>query len=429
MPDLTDQLLPGLQAVRLPGLSLGDEFALPDYAGRSILNLPASICQLLGAPPLGEAPLAEEILSAVSGPPVRRVILVVMDALGLHSFRRWLAEGSGPVWGRLIDQGVLAPLTSVTPSTTSAALTTLWTGRSPAGHGITGYEMWLKEYGIVANTISHAPISFRGDSGSLARAGFDPETTLPFPVLGQHLTAQGVRSYAFQHASLVHSGLSRMYFKDLHVHGFVSAADLWVSLRQMLENSPNQRSFTWVYWSEVDTLSHRYGPDTERPAAEFDNFSHAFERQFLDRLAPAARQDTLLLLTADHGQIATTSPDPHYDLANHPNLVRRLHMLPTGENRLAYLYIRPGQMEAVREYIERTWPNQFVQLDPAYAVEAGLFGPGQPHPRLLDRLGDLIVIARGSAYLWWANKENHLLGRHGGLRPEEMLVPLLAVRL
>jgi hypothetical protein len=48
---------------------------------------------------------------------------------------------------------------------------------------------------------------------------------------------------------------------------------------------------------------------------------------------------------------------------------------------------------------------------------------------LFDRLGDVIALARGDSYLWWANKDNPLIGRHGGLSPEEMLVPLLAVRL
>jgi hypothetical protein len=127
--------------------------------------------------------------------------------------------------------------------------------------------------------------------------------------------------------------------------------------------------------------------------------------------------------------LINTFEDPHYELRNHPDLVRRLHILPSGENRLAYLFVRPGQPEAVREYIEQTWPNQFSLLDTARAVEAGLFGSGELHPRLFDRLGEYIVVARGNAYLWWADKKNFLIGRHGGLHPEEMLVPFLAVRL
>jgi hypothetical protein len=279
--------------------------------------------------------------------------------------------------------------------------------------------------------ILHSPMSFQLNgtaSGSLAHAGFQPEAYLPFPTLGTHLSRHGIRSYAFQHHAIAHSGLSRMFFKDVAVHMFGTAADLWINLRQLLESRPAERLYTWVYWGEVDHFSHFYGPLDERPRAEFAGFSAAFETLFLNRLSPAARKDTLLILTADHGQI-TTRIDPHYDLRNHPGLIRRLHILPTGENRLMYLYLRPGQSEAVREYIERTWPGQFSLLDPAFAVQAGLFGPGEPHPRLLDRLGDLAAIGWGDAYLWWASKENPLIGRHGGLSPEEMLVPFLAVSL
>jgi hypothetical protein len=38
-------------------------------------------------------------------------------------------------------------------------------------------------------------------------------------------------------------------------------------------------------------------------------------------------------------------------------------------------------------------------------------------------------VARGRAYLWWADKDDQLMGRHGGLHPQEMLVPLVAASL
>jgi hypothetical protein len=41
----------------------------------------------------------------------------------------------------------------------------------------------------------------------------------------------------------------------------------------------------------------------------------------------------------------------------------------------------------------------------------------------------MMVVTRDNAYLWWSRQDNFLLGRHGGLSPEEMLVPFLAVRL
>ena len=427
MTDLLSMLLPKIKGHRLPGLELGNEWVYPAYQGLWILNIPPSVCRLFGIPELGHTVLAPEIMEPL-GNGFRRVILILMDALSLHRLQGWMANGPGLVWNRLAEKGELAALTSVNPSTTSAALTSLWTGCSPRQHGIVGYEMWMKEYGVVANTILHAPMSFQGDVGSLSRAGFSPENYLGVSTLGAHLRQHGIHTHAFQHASIMNSGLSRMFFSDVVPQSFLSPSDLWVNVRQVLEARPAERMYTWVYWSEIDTFSHRYGPDDERTAGAFASFSQSFQQSFWDRLSPAARAGTLVILTADHGQIVTAQDD-HYDLKYHPGLARRLHIQPTGENRQAFLYIRPGQSEAVREYIERTWQGQFTLAESSYLAECGLFGPGEAHPRLLDRLGDQTLLARGAAYLWWSEKENLLLGRHGGLSPQEMLVPFLAARM
>ena len=419
----------------MPGLSLKRSLIYPAYQGQSILNLPASVCHWLGtstmegAPVFGGAPGLDPQILAQIGSKFQRVILVLMDGLALHRFQAWLARGDVPVWSRVLESGAsLFPLTSISPSTTSAALTSLWTGRSAAEHGILGYEMWLKEYSLVANTIQHAPMSFRWAAGSLEQAGFTPQNFMTWPTLGTHLAASGVKSYAFQQSGIVGSGLSSMFFNDVNVWGCGTPVELWVNLRQVIESHPDERQYIWAYWDALDHYSHHYGPDDERPAAEFRAFSAMLDELFLQPLEGKTRGDTLLLLAADHGHI-TTRFDPHYELRNHPNLTRRLHMQPSGENRLAYLYIRPGQTEAVREYLKRTWPNQFGVVDAEYLRQTGLLGTGELHPQLAERMGDYVVIAYGDAYLWWAEKKNHLIGRHGGLHPDEMLVPLLAYRL
>lgn len=427
MPDLTEQLIPDFRAHRLPNLNLVGDFVYPDYQGRSLVNVPGSICRWLGASAIGATSLSDQLTASLQEE-YQNVILILMDALSLERFTKLVSTGKLQVWEKLIDDGILAPLTSITPSTTAAALTSLWTGRGAIEHGIVGYEMWMKEYGIVVNAILQAPMSFKGSAGSLEKAGFEPESFIQSPLLGNHLSEHGVAVYGFQQQSIARSGLSRMLLQNVNLKPFRSQADLWSNLRILLESKPGERKYIWVYWGEVDYFSHNYGPDDERTVNELTNFSDQLGSLFLDQLESAIRRDTLLILMADHGQIKT-QPDPHYDLGNHPGLTRRLHIMPTGENRLAFLHMRPGQSEAVREYIERTWPGQFTTLDPVFAVEAGLFGTGNPHPRLFDRLGDLIVIARGNAYWWWSNGTDHLVGRHGGLSAEEMLVPFLAAGL
>jgi hypothetical protein len=218
-----------------------------------------------------------------------------------------------------------------------------------------------------------------------------------------------------------------MHYPAVATHSFAHPSDLWIAVRELTQQSIAGKRLIWVYFGGVDGLSHRFGPDSEQAGAVFHEFTNIMVEQFLEQLQLESANETLLLLLADHGQL-TTRVDPHFELGNHPNLTRRLHMLPTGENRLAYLYAKPGQTAAVEEYLQRTWPDAFSVHHSSSLLEAGLFGPGEPSPRTLDRLGDLTVLCHQDSYLWWAAKPNPLIGRHGGLSSQEMLVPLLAIR-
>ena len=287
--------------------------------------------------------------------------------------------------------------------------------------------MWLKEYGAISNMITFSPMSAAQQPARLREGGFDPERFLSVPIWARHLQAHGVAAHAFMPAYISNSGLSRMHLSGLKVQPYVAPADLWVSLRQLLEASTGVRRFVWIYWGEIDTLSHIYGPSTEAVELEAHHFGETLARACLDRLSPAARAGTAIVVVADHGQV-DTPPIPDFDLKHHPDFTDQLHILPSGENRAAYLHCRPGQVKAAQAYIEDHWPDHFQVIPQPDVMASGLLGD-QLDPRTASRLGELLVLSKGHAYLWWANKENQLLGRHGGLTADEMLVPFLAARL
>ena len=76
-----------------------------------------------------------------------------------------------------------------------------------------------------------------------------------------------------------------------------------------------------------------------------------------------------------------------------------------------------------------TLAADFAMIDASTALQAGLFGPGQPAAETRARLGDVLAISRTDHYLDRLGRRHRLRGRHGGLSPEEMLIPWLAVRL
>ena len=142
MPEISQNILKKIKNNSLSGLDLDPELISPHYQGYSILNIPASAASLLDTSGLSSAPLAPEIISPVKGE-VKNIIVILLDALGYHRFKNWLADDPDLIWNQLQKDGLLAPLTSICPSTTCAAITSFWTDSSPTQHGIMCYEMWL----------------------------------------------------------------------------------------------------------------------------------------------------------------------------------------------------------------------------------------------------------------------------------------------
>jgi predicted AlkP superfamily pyrophosphatase or phosphodiesterase len=423
-------LITQLDQHRLKDLPKNEGEIHPNYQGYSIANLPASILGWLGVPPLLENPLAEEILG-VHKKSYKHIIFLLVDGLKLEFFRRFLREALKmdlhKDWKHIMEKAQLFPLSSISPSTTSAALTTLWTGRLPSEHGIIGYELFLKEFGFTANMIFHSVASFIGDTGTIYRAGFDPDTFLPVPTLGPILSKHGVKSFAFQHSSISSSGLSQMLLKGVKSVAFDSSEDLWKSVEHVHAENMGQATYAYIYWGGLDTLSHHSGPDAPQLYDEWLRFAKSLAG-FLNRISMMELDDTLFILTADHGQIATEVLE-EYDLHNHPEFTRHLVMMPTGESRLPYLFVKNGHEALVSDYLKEHWSGQFSMLPSSKVLEAGLLGPANSHISTIDRMGSHIVFPKNNAYWWWVNKENHLYGRHGGISRDEMLVPLFTLEL
>jgi len=408
-------------------IDLPEEFTLPQYSGRSIVNIPSTICDWLGVPHLGAPPISQDVLYGLKNT-YQHIILLVVDGLGWHMLQKMIQEPSktgmaNSIWIDILHDSLISPVTSVVPSTTTAALTALWTGLTPAETGMAGYELWLKEYGLVANMITHAPASFTGSQGSLENTGFKPTAWIPGPVMGRHLSANGIESYAFIPQTIAHSGFSSMQMQGSRIMPYVSTSDLWVTLHHLLQSRPRHRTFANVYWGMLDTLAHRYGPHDERIELEFAAFGMVLKDFLLSLKQQKRSNNTLLLMTAEHGLIHTPRL-PVYDLKNYPALMDCMVMQPTGENRLSYIYLRNGMEVTFLRFVKEIWGEAFFMARSRDMVERGLFGTGQQEPHLASRLGDWVMAARGNAYCWWQEKENLMLGRHGGLSPDEMLVPL-----
>lgn len=421
---------------QLPGWLPPDEgWILPHYDGLCIANLPATIAAMLGGElstsPKQGMPAALATLPRALWedwvPGLRRVVLVIMDALGYRLLQARWASGEGQVLSDLAAAGRLVPLTSVFPSTTDAALVSLRTGFPPAAHGWLAYTMYLRELGIASNAILLCPIWTR-QPDLLVDWGLDPESLVTVPTLAEHLAAMDVSTHAVFYAGFQNTGFSKMLYRGVdELLGHLHASDFWVQLRHALAKTRGRKAMLTAYWSGLDTLAHAYGPDTDFWGAEFRAVDHFLAHEFLAALPPEDRDGTLLLLTADHGQVFIP-PEHILTASKDPELKQHLMVPIMGESRAAFVHPRPGRAMAVRDYLERAFPGWFVVLDSVEALDAGLMGRPVADETYV-RAGELLVLPRGKRALQHYKPHVSLLGRHGGLTPEEMLVPLIGVRL
>ena len=420
-----------LRTRALPGLSGQvslDEFVMPSYDGWGIANIPATLaCLFGGGLPSACPPLQRELWSGWTDG-LRRVILVVVDALGYLQLRAAMASDEGLVFHRLAEVGHLVPLTSIFPSTTNAVLTTLWSGYSPAAHGVLAYELYLREFGVAASTLFFWPVYHR-QRDALAAWGLDVEKFVPVPSLARQLSQHGVTTRLFLNRAYLDSMLSRIHTRGARqTYGFVGMADMWLGLRDVIDQHPQEKLLLAAYWDTLDAVTHQYGPDNEYWTMELRSLSTTMQRAFLDRLTPAQREGTLLLLLADHGGLSTPRRAA-IRLSHHAPLRDALSLPPVGENRAVFMHARGDTLPALRQYVEAELGSAFVVLSREQVLSSGLLGPGPVYEETAHRLGDLVCLAKHDHYLARDDHQLTQLGRHGGLSAREMLVPLLGVRL
>lgn len=407
-------------------LSLPPDLLPPNYQGGTIANIPATVAALLDVPFAGLPPLPKPLWQPL-GSDIRRVVVITLDALGQNLLEREAAH----LEPYLSETAVQGHLTSIFPSTTVAALSSMWTGSAPSQHGLAALFLLFPEYGTIGQMLNFSPI-FGKYPDALVRAGLKPEEYLAVPGMAQQLAAAGVPTYAFKGADIVKSALSKMHNRGVaDSFGAYSLVDMLVEVGCFLEQKAGEPLFASAYWPSIDTISHMRGWDGPQTAAEFHMIWQQIHQTLRQQLSPAARRQTALFITADHGQLVSPN-SRHIYLTDHPQLAEMLLMRPAGEPRVAFLYARQGCVPDVVAYVNKNLSEVATAVPTPEAVAAGLFGPPPYASQLYTRLGDVVLIMRHN-YLFVHPQDQELVERlygwHGGMSPAEMRVPWLGYRL
>ncbi|MEK7511163.1 MAG: nucleotide pyrophosphatase/phosphodiesterase family protein [Patescibacteria group bacterium] len=401
-----------------------ESFIYPYYGTYSIAEIPPSVKLWLGA---GSNDRATFPFALRYNHAYRQVLFFFVDGLGFDHFVDY--ESTLPFFRKLKTEGDVYPITSVFPSTTPAALTTLHTNKTPQEHGLPEWTLYFEEFDQIVE-----PLPFRAqlthDREGLVALGGKPDMLYEGQTLYEELAAEGVNSYVYLKEEIAGSTYSTVSQRGSETRPFTDDESLIRTLSETFGNE-HGRAYHFLYWDRVDGVEHVHGPRSKQHVAALEDLS-SFLMRVVAALPSESVRDTLFILSSDHGQAAIRNEDIIY-LNDYVDLETTYthgpggkSIYPTGAPHDVFLHIYEPKRDATIDYLKRQLAGKADVITTKEAVDRGLYGIGKPSERFLKRVGDVLILPYEGYHVWYRHAPDSTFGQlgiHGGLSQREMIVP------
>jgi len=370
----------------------GTAFVEPAYHQRSLGDVVPAIAAALGVP-------IDQTPSGLLLPDATSYVVFLIDGLGARLLERY-AHAAPYLAGLLEGQ---APGTAGVPSTTATSLTSLGTGLTPGAHGLVGFT-------------SRVPGTDRLLNALLWDRDVDPQEWQPHPTAFARMMRQGASVTVVNKREFAASGLTVAAHRGAE---YVGADRVGERIAAAIAASYDRPSLTYLYDGDLDWTGHRYGVASSQWLQQLSMIDAEAEQ--LREALPASIR---LLVVADHGMI--DSPEESRVDVDEFHQLRDGVALLGGEARFRHLYCQRGAVDDVVATWSEFLGERAEVMTRETAIRRGWFGPVDPG--VLPRLGDVVVACHGDTALMSSRDfpyETTLVGLHGSLTPEEMLIPLL----
>ncbi len=365
-------------------------FIKPDF-NNNILNVSASLAEFLGCKnDYKTLPILNKALKNN----YKNIVFIIFDGLGINPLKINLKKDD------FLNKNIKQTLTTVFPSTTTNATSTLLTNRPPLVHGMLGWSMYMSQLGKNVD-VYPACDSRTGEK-------VDPQ------LINSRFRLQPY--YKDAKTDYVISKVVPPYWKDGTESNIVNYQGLDEFLSK-IENicQSKDKNFIYCYFSDIDQTMHKYGVSS--------NEAKAIITQVNDKMKLLCEklEDTLFILTADHGQVDI---DGFVELYKDEELSSCLQTPPYLEPRAAAFKVKEGEKEKFEKLFLERYSQDFKLYTTSFLIKNGYFGE-----RFIDNealLGDYIAICTNNKQFLVYNDMPRFKGNHSSLT-KEMLVPLIII--
>ena len=387
-----------------------NDFIFPEYNGKNFINIINSIKHNFGINDgitLENKKIKKILLNK------EKVVFILVDAFG-WKFYKSVREDS-KFFKEIRKRGIEEKITSQFPSTTTAHVTSVITGKDVSTHG---FFEWFTYDSKINEVFTPFLFDYEGK-----------EEILPKDNLFKELKENGVCSTIITPNYINNSYYSRELFKDGKVKGYDSVEEMFDILLQGIKKDKG-KNFYYIYYPQIDSIGHEYGMSSYKAYFEINNFIKALDN-FYNNVLDKGVNEGIFILSADHGQMEIK--DRIYLNELIPNIDEYMlkdskgkSIVPVGYNRDMFLYIKKEFEIYVYELLKEKFKDKgeiYVVKD---LIDKGVFI--NPSETFLSRMGNIVIIPYDGYGVWWFEKgkyEISLKGSHGGLTKDEMEIPLL----
>ena len=374
----------------------------PNY-NKSILNLITSILKYYN---VETNHTSLEVLDEKLAKRYKNVVLIVLDGMGEHILKNVSENG-------FFRKHELDCITSVYPSTTTAAMTTYYSGKPPYESGWIAWSQYFKEYGRALDVLSHNESYFG-----------EPIKNPKVDVYDSIINYETV----FQRIEKANSNIKAYevtpQYADLRSKRSMNANSLEEICEDIISLCSNsEEKFIMAYCDNPDGLLHKYGCNSQ----EASDMIKMAEKQ-IQEMCNKLLDDTIVIISADHGH---KDINKVYSILDYPEIQDCLIMPPSLESRAIAFWVKEDKKEEFEKLFNNEFSNEFILLNKNQILDMNLFGYGEKHKKIDDFIGNYMALSISDAII---RLETYLVdgkpvkkSTHCGLTKEEMEVPLIVI--
>lgn len=337
----------------------------------------------------------------------KNVVFIILDGMGEHILEK--VSPAGYFRKKEIDC-----ITSVYPSTTTAALTAYYSGKPPYETGWIAWSQYFKEYGRDIDMLSHRESYTSRDLKNARINVFD--TTVKYKSVFEQIeeALPNIKAYEIT-PSYSDKRAKRSIRAD-------SIDEIIMNIETLCKN-PDEK-FILAYCDNPDGLLHKFGTDSE----EVKEFIENIERKIED-MCKNLTEDTVVIISADHGH---KDINKAYSILDYPEIQKCLISLPSLESRVVTFWVKEDMKEEFVKNFNKNFENDFWLMTKEEFLEKNMLGFGEKHPKIDDFIGNYIALSISDSII---KLENYLTegkklkkSTHCGLTKEEMEVPVIIIK-